>query len=284
MTFVLHPSLCCPIDAAPLVMDELSLVCEHGHRFDVARQGYVNLLSPKDKRSKDPGDSRKMVSARAAFLNADFYRPLARACLDITLGYCSTVTDGRITLMDAGCGDGYYLHYVQENLPNSFRARSSLIGFDISKWAVQQSARRCDGTWFVGSNRHIPMADASVDLLFDMFGFPEYSTFRRVLAPHGKLVRVTPGDRHLIQLREIIYPNIKPRHVKTHYPETFNVVSEKHITYEITLEPQDLKCLLLMTPHMFRSTSERRQQALNHDQLTLTVDVIFEELEATTTE
>ena len=84
MTFVLHPPLCCPIDAAPLVMDELSLVCEHGHRFDVARQGYVNLLSPKDKRSKDPGDSRKMVSARAAFLNADFYRPLARACLDIT--------------------------------------------------------------------------------------------------------------------------------------------------------------------------------------------------------
>ena len=284
MTFVLHPSLCCPIDAAPLVMDELSLVCEHGHRFDVARQGYVNLLSPKDKRSKDPGDSRKMVSARAAFLNADFYRPLARACLDITLGYCLTVTDGRITLMDAGCGDGYYLHYVQENLPNSFRARSSLIGFDISKWAVQQSARRCDGTWFVGSNRHIPMADASVDLLFDMFGFPDYSTFRSVLTPHGKLVRVTPGDRHLIQLREIIYPNIKPRHVQTHYPETFNVVSEKHITYEITLGPQDLKCLLLMTPHMFRSTSERRQQALNHDQLTLTVDVIFEELEATTTE
>ena len=224
------------------------------------------------------------MSARVAFLNADFYQPLARACLDITLGYCSTVTDGRITLMDAGCGDGYYLHYVQENLPNSFRARSSLIGFDISKWAVQQSARRCDGTWFVGSNRHIPMADASVDLLFDMFGFPDYSTFRRVLAPHGKLVRVTPGDRHLIQLREIIYPNIKPRHVKTHYPETFNVVSEKHITYEITLGPQDLKCLLLMTPHMFRSTSERRQQALNHDQLTLTVDVIFEELEATTTE
>ena len=99
-----------------------------------------------------------------------------------------------------------------------------------------------------------------------------------------ELVRVTPGDRHLIQLREIIYPNIKPRHVKTHYPETFNVVSEKHITYEITLGPQDLKCLLLMTPHMFRSTSERRQRALNHDQLTLTVDVIFEELEATTTE
>jgi 23S rRNA (guanine745-N1)-methyltransferase len=264
------------------VIDELSLVCEHGHRFDVARQGYVNLLGPKDKRSKHPGDSKEMVSARAAFLNADFYRPLADACLDVMLGYYSTVADGRITLMDAGCGDGYYLHHVQENLPKDLRNRISLVGFDISKWAVQQSARRCDGTWFVGSNRHIPMTDASVDLVFDMFGFPDYSSFRRILAPQGRLVRVTPGDRHLIQLREIIYPNIKPRSERTQYPETFKVVSEKRITYEMILGSEDLKYLMLMTPHMFRSTPERRQQALNHDELSLTVDVVVEELIATT--
>ena len=282
MTFVLHQALCCPIDAAPLVIDELSLVCEHGHRFDVARQGYVNLLGPKDKRSKDPGDSKEMVSARAAFLNAEFYRPLADACLDVTLGYYSMVADGRITLMDAGCGDGYYLHHVQENLPKDLRNRISLVGFDISKWAVQQSARRCDGTWFVGSNRHIPMTDASVDLVFDMFGFPDYSSFRRILAPQGRLVRVTPGNRHLIQLREIIYPNIKPRSERTEYPETVKVVSEKRITYEIILGSEDLKYLMLMTPHMFRSTPERRQQALNHDELSLTVDVVVEELIATT--
>ena len=265
-------------------MDGLSLVCEQGHRFDVARQGYVNLLGPKDKRSKDPGDSKEMVSARAAFLNADFYQPLADACLDITLGFCSTVADRRITLVDAGCGDGYYLHHIQENLPNDLHNRASLVGFDISKWAVQQCARRCDGTWFVGSNRHIPMADGSVDLLFDMFGFPHYASFRRILAPQGRLVRVTPGDRHLIQLREIIYPNIKSRSGRSQYPETFNLVSKKHITYEMSLGTEDLKGLLLMTPHMFRTTPERRQQALKHDQLTLTVDVIFEELAAATIE
>ena len=284
MTFVLHPALCCPIDATPLVMDGSSLVCEHGHCFDVARQGYVNLLGPKDKRSKDPGDSKEMVSARAGFLNEDFYQPLANACLDITLGYCSMSADGRITLMDAGCGDGYYLHHIQENLSNDLRNRASLVGFDISKWAVQHSARRCDGTWFVGSNRHIPMADGSVDLLFDMFGFSNYSSFRRVLAPQGRLVRVTAGERHLIQLREIIYPNIKPRIERAPYPEVFNVVSEKHITYEMTLGPEDLKSLLLMTPHMFRTTPERRQQVISHDQLTLTVDVICDELEVTTIE
>lgn len=282
MTFVLHPALRCPIEAAPLVIDGLSLVCEHGHRFDVARKGYVNLLGPKDKRSKNPGDSKEMVSARATFLNADFYRPIADACLDVMLDYCSRVADGQITLLDAGCGDGYYLHHVQENLPNNLRNRTSLVGFDISKWAVRQSARRCDGTWFVGSNRHIPMVDASVDLLFDIFGFPDFSSFLRILTPHGRLVRVTPGDRHLIQLREIIYPNIKPRSNGISYPETLKVVSERRITYEMTLAPEDLNNILLMTPHMFRSTPERRQHALHHDQLTLSVDVIFEELVATT--
>jgi 23S rRNA (guanine745-N1)-methyltransferase len=123
------------------------------------------------------------------------------------------------------------------------------------------------------------MADASVDLLFDMFGFPDYGSFHRILAPQGRLVRVTPGDGHLIQLREIIYPNIKPRSERARYPETFNVVSEKHISYEMSLGTEDLKNLLLMTPHMFRSTPERRQQVLDYDQLTVTVDVIFEELE-----
>jgi len=282
MTFKLHSALRCPIEATPLAIDGASLVCEHGHRFDVARQGYVNLLGPKDKRSKDPGDSKKMVLARTAFLGADFYQPLADACLHITLDYCSRVADGHITLMDAGCGDGYYLHHVHKNLSHNLRGRLSLVGFDISKWAVQQSAKRCDGTWFVGSNRHIPMANSSVDLLFDMFGFPDYSSFLRVLAPGGRLVRLTPGDQHLIQLREIIYPNIKSPSERSSYPEILRVVAEKRISYEMTLGSEDLNNLLLMTPHMFRSTPERRQQALKHDRLSLTVDVVIEELIPTT--
>jgi 23S rRNA (guanine745-N1)-methyltransferase len=281
MSFVLHPKLRCPIDACSLAMDGASLVCEHSHRFDVARQGYVNLLGPKDKRSKNPGDSKEMVSARTAFLGADFYRPLAEACLDITQGHCSDNPDSQITLMDAGCGDGYYLDYIQKQLPKSVKANVEFIGFDISKWAVQQSARRFEATWFVGSNRHIPMADASVDLLFDMFGFSDDASFLRVLVPEGKVVRFTPADQHLIELRKIIYPDIKPRRERGVCPENFSVASERRITYDMTVGSVDLKNLILMTPHMFRSTEERRQQALDHDQLSLTVDIVISELTPT---
>ena len=133
MTFALYPALHWPIDAAPLVMDGVSLVCEHGHRFDVARQGYVNLLGPKNRRSKDPGDSKGMVLARATFFNSDLFGPVADASLNTILGFCSEVTDGHITLVDVGCGDGYYLNYLQENLPDNLRHRISLVGFDISK-------------------------------------------------------------------------------------------------------------------------------------------------------
>ena len=278
MTFTLHPQLRCPIEASPLVIDEASLICEHGHRFDIARQGYVNLLGPNDKRSKDPGDSKEMVAARAAFLGADLYQPLAQACLDITLTYCADGMDGQITVMDAGCGDGYYLRYVRENLPKDLTSEIAYVGFDISKWAVQQSARRCEATWFVGSNRQIPMADASVDLLFDMFGFADDSSFLRVLAPKGKLVRFTAGDQHLIELRNIIYPSIKPRRARKASSNTFRVTSQKRISYEMTLGSEELKNLIKMTPHMYRTTPERQQLALDHEQLSLTVDVIIEEL------
>lgn len=282
MTFLLHPALRCPIEAAPLKIDGLSLVCSHGHRFDIARQGYVNFLGPNDKRSRDPGDSKKMVAARAAFLGANFYRPLADACLDITREYCSQIARDAFTLMDAGCGDGYFIHHVQENLSNNLSKRMSLVGFDVSKWAMQKSARRCKATWFVGSNRNIPMIDKSVDLLFDMFGFPDYASFSKILAPQGRLVRVTPGHSHLIQLRQIIYANIKDKSERKPYPETLRVVSEKRITYEVALRSRDIHNLLLMTPHMFRSTSEHRQRALNQDQLTVTIDVMLEELIPTT--
>ena len=136
MTLVLHPGLRCPIEASHLKFNGVSLVFKHGHRFDVARQGYVNLLGPKDKRSKDPGDSEEMVSARTAILGANFYHPLADACLDITLECCPGIADDQITLIDAGFGDGYYLHYIKKELLNNKRKQAVLVGFDISKRAV----------------------------------------------------------------------------------------------------------------------------------------------------
>ena len=92
--------LICPLDKQPLQLNERTWCCENGHSYDVAKQGYVNLLPVQNKRSKDPGDSKAMVQARRKYLEEGHYLPLARALADIVL------EQGDQTLLDAGCGEG----------------------------------------------------------------------------------------------------------------------------------------------------------------------------------
>ena len=101
-------ALACPLDGAPLQRQGGSLRCADGHCFDLAAQGYVNLLPVQNKRSLDPGDSKEMVAARRRFLNAGPYQPIAEAVARATL-------DGlpnEAACLDAGCGEGYYLRQL----------------------------------------------------------------------------------------------------------------------------------------------------------------------------
>ena len=69
--------LICPICAVLLQRREKEYVCENRHSFDIARQGYVNLLTVQQKRSLHPGDTREQVLSRRAFLDAGCYAPIA---------------------------------------------------------------------------------------------------------------------------------------------------------------------------------------------------------------
>src|SRR5690606_17390998 len=142
--------LCCPLDGQLLTLQERSWRCPAGHCFDVAGQGYVNLLPVQNKRSRDPGDSKEMVAARRRYLESGVYAPIAA-------GVARLLMDGLegqapYACLDAGCGEGYYLRRLQER---DERGELALIGLDISKWAVMAGARSSPGMrWLVGSNAH----------------------------------------------------------------------------------------------------------------------------------
>ena len=172
MNFVLDECLRCPLDQRPLQLQGRTLRCEQGHSFDVARQGYVNLLGAGDKRSRDPGDSKEMIVARREFLEAGHYAPVADTLGELL--HARLVEGARV--VDAGCGEGYYLHRLYEQIDRAVRGAVHITGYDISKWALQAGARRFPATWVVASNRSIPLADNSADLLLCMFGFPDYTT------------------------------------------------------------------------------------------------------------
>ena len=268
MAFLTHPALRCPLDAMPLVLENGSLICERGHRYDIGKQGYTNLLSVQHKRSLNPGDSKDMVSARQSFLSAGFYEPIAKSVMHSV----SQAAKSPATVLDAGCGEGYYLHYVTEHQQDPL----NIIGFDISKWAVQRAARRCHGTWMVASNKNIPLADSSVDVVLDMFGFPDYVSFERVLTPGGRLIRVTPAPQHLIELRTLIYPQVQQVSSANTHPNTLNRLSSEQLTFNVELERSTLKQLLMMTPHMFKTSAQGRSNLERIGCLTVTVDVVID--------
>lgn len=265
-------ALSCPLDAAPMRLEGASWRCPAGHCFDVAREGYIHLLPVQNKRSRDPGDSKEMVAARRRFLNAGHYRPIADAVAGMALSGVSP--KGALACLDAGCGEGYYLRQIAASVPPA--VRMSIIGLDISKWAVQAAAKQQrDATWVVGSNANLPVLDATLDRVLCMFGFPVYAEFARVLRPGGVLLQVDAGADHLRELREIIYPTLKAdRNTASPTPVGFRAQATESLRFTVELTTAEaIADLLLMTPHLFRATPEGRARAAALTALSLTVDV-----------
>ncbi|TYC62576.1 methyltransferase domain-containing protein [Marinobacter sp. BW6] len=277
MTTTPFDALACPLDGCPLVPSEKTWQCENGHSFDVARQGYVHLLPVQKKRTLDPGDSKEMVAARQRFLNAGFYTKIADVVSDWSLR--SLPSEGTGSVLDAGSGEGFYLRHLARLAGDKCLA---LIGVDISKWAVLAAAKQDKQTrWVVGSNANLPVLPDSLDLVLCLFGFPVYSEFARVLKPGGQLIQVDAGADHLRELREIIYPEVKPPgDTENDAPEGFRQLDSTVVRFPLTLPDQaSIADLLAMTPHLYRATSEGLEKAAALESLAVTVDVTLKRLE-----
>ncbi|WP_374260089.1 putative RNA methyltransferase [Zoogloea sp.] len=266
------PALACPLDGTPLQLHGGAWRCPSGHSFDTASQGYINLLPVQQKRSRDPGDSKEMVAARRRFLEAGFYQPIAAAVAHAALD--ELPADGQLACLDAGCGEGYYLRQLAAAAGTG--QRLAILGLDISKWAVLAAAKQDKRMrWVVGSNANLPVPTASLDRVLCMFGFPVYPEFARVLKPGALLLQVDAGPDHLRELREIIYPSLKPeRPAAAHIPAGFAPDGESRVGYAVTIGGRaPLADLLAMTPHLYRASAEGRARAAALDALTLSVDV-----------
>lgn len=270
----IHPfqSLACPLDGAPLQRSGSAWCCAAGHSFDIASQGYTNLLPVQKKRSLDPGDSKEMVAARRRFLNAGFYQPIAAAVSRAVLA--DLPVGGTASCLDAGCGEGYYLRQLAAAVGAG--QNLAILGLDISKWAVLSAAKQDKGpNWVVGSNASLPVLPATLDHVLCMFGFPVYPEFARVLKVGGRLLQVDAGPAHLKALREVIYPTLKPeRPVVADLPAGFSDAGTETLCYSMdVVGAEQIADLLAMTPHLYRATAEGRARAAALTKISLTVDV-----------
>ena len=283
MNIIKAHNLSCPIDGDKLEENNRQFICANGHSFDIARQGYVNLLPVQHKRSKQPGDSKTMVLARTEFLNSGSYEKIASKLTQIIMS--EITSDEETCILDAGCGEGYYLDIIFNSLIGLEENKTlSFIGLDISKDAIIQSSKRNKQiSWLVGTNRQPPVQNGSVDIILCLFGFMSADAFYKVLKPGGKIILLDPGPEHLTELRKIIYPQLKkqdqlaPTQIEM---EGFTLLKSETLTFKENINTNEkIKQLLIMTPHFYRASKEGRQAACSFDQLDITVDVVFRVLE-----
>ena len=238
---------------------EKALRCAGGHSYDIAREGYVNLLLAHHKASALPGDTKAMVQARRAFLDAGHYQPLSDA-INALVGRYSA---GSRRVLDAGCGEGYFLYRLQGSLPDGTQG----YGLDISREAVRQAAARYKGSAFaVGSiHQDLPFANSELDVIVNIFAPRNPPEFARVLRPGGMALVVVPAAGHLAALHDVLglawIDGGKAARAVADFAGALTPAETQTLRCRRLLSPEDIVRLVQMTP-TFWQLSEAAQASL----------------------
>jgi 23S rRNA (guanine745-N1)-methyltransferase len=264
----------CPVCGGPLQLNQSgkNYVCQNKHSFDLAKEGYLNLLPVQYKHSKEPGDSKQMMIARREFLEAGFYEPMAKA---VAMMIDANITKGQgMQFLDLGCGEGYYSRKIAFYCNHS--EQISFHGIDIAKFAIAAAAKKQPNARFiVASSNRLPYTDRYFDFVLRVFAPSDDGELKRILKSSGHLLKVTPGPRHLWQLKEFIYTEVKEHAPESLVPQGFERLAAQRISYKITPNPQQRMALLQMTPFAWRANESVQQSLISVSELEIETDFIL---------
>lgn len=248
----------CQVCKKGLKKADKMLACENNHCYDLAKQGYVNLLQTQKSSAKRHGDDKIMVKSRQEFLDKGYYKPLLDAVASVVL---DNATDD-MCIIDAGCGEGYYTQGI-ELLLNSKGIYPKIAAVDISKDSLIGASRRSKSIELaVASVFDIPVADNKIDIILNLFAPMAIDEFMRILKSGGILISVVPLERHLWNLKASIYDKPYENEVKVEQFNGFELVNEQKLCSNIELSSnEDITSLFMMTPYYYK-TSKSDQQKL----------------------
>ena len=244
--FASATAFACPVCQENLTLLESSLKCNNRHSFDLAKFGYVNL-APQIKQSANY--DKENFQNRQEILESGFYQ----AILEVVSDLLSNSKNAK-TILDIGCGEGFYSRKLQES-----HSEKTFYAFDISKDSVQIAAKSEPNwavNWFVGDLARLPIKDASMDILLDIFSPANYGEFRRVLSKDGILIKVIPTKNHLKEIRQRVQDQLTNKDysnqdIKNHFQEHFTILSSQTASLTKTITTDQLQALLSMTPLLF---------------------------------
>jgi len=244
--FASASAFACPVCQENLTLVESSLKCTNHHSFDLAKFGYVNL-APQIKQSANY--DKENFQNRQQILEAGFYQAILDAISDL-------IARSKIakTILDIGCGEGYYSRKLQEVHPDK-----TFYAFDISKDSVQIAAKSEPNwavNWFVGDLTQLPIKDASMNILLDIFSPANYGEFRRVLSKDGILIKVIPTENHLKEIRQMVQDHLTKKDysnqdIKEHFQKHFSTQSSQIASLTKSITTEQRQALLSMPPLLF---------------------------------
>ena len=254
----------CPVCAAAMQADELGKSCrctgERTHSYDFARSGYLNLTRP----GEGEGDLKEAVNARKLFLNAGYYEPLSNELNAILQNLKAE------TVLDAGCGEGYYTNRMAGNC--------AVLGVDLSRAGIDSAAKQAkqngkEAAFAVGSIFSLPVKDASCDAVTNIFAPCCESEFSRVLKKGGYLILVGAGERHLMGLKQVLYENPYLNPGRADLPTGMTKIDRRRLHYTVTVVGKEtIEALFSMTPYYWRTSEADRIKLQNIDTLQTELD------------
>lgn len=265
----------CPICQTSLVkhIPSQGYYCKNKHHFDLAKEGYLNLLPAQHKKSKEPGDSRAMMRARRHFLEAGFYQPMAKALVSMIDKVRAENTTMR--MLDVGCGEGYYCRQI-EALCSGEMTGFDLHGIDIAKNAILAAAKKQSTARFiVASSKRMPYANNFFDLVMRVYAPSNDDEIERITKKNGLLLLVTPGSRHLWQLKEFIYKEVKEHSIDIKLPKMFKQIESQRVSFTIKPDQEQRMALLQMTPFAWRAKGDISNRILRANNLEIETDFIL---------
>lgn len=257
--------LSCPVCRASMTESTDGRVCscrgERTHCFDFAKSGHIHLGGPH----AGDGDTKEAVLSRRSILDAGYYQPLSDA-INATLDAL-----GVGSVLDAGCGEGYYTNRMATD-------GRAVLGIDLSRAGVELAAKRAKQTgsgaaFAIASIFSLPVQPSSLDAVTNIFAPCAEEEFCRVLKPNGYLLLVGAGERHLMGLKELIYDNPYTNPGRADLPRSMTAIEQKRIRTTITVEGNErILALFSMTPYYWRTSREDRAKLEGVDTLTTEID------------
>lgn len=255
----------CPVCGKRLKKSDKVWHCQNGHSFDIARNGYVNLLTTIKRNPKKSGDNPEMVKARTKFLDKGYYAPLADKTGETMKKMLNGVS--KPLIIDSGCGEGFYTARYAKMLSDA-----QFFGIDISKTAVSHCMSRIHAEgitnceFAVSSSFELPFKAQTADLIVCTFAPVSNDEYARVLKKGGILIVVSPSPKHLAELKQQLYEHPYENKPNVYGLNKFDKLDEIIYEYYVTLEnSEDIQNLFTMTPYYYKTSAQAAEKlkALN---------------------